>query len=105
MTTTYPPAPADATAFLTDWALDSDEPTATLSRVFHGTARVARGDYDISVTITGTQYADGTVERNIAVGQAATGELDAGLAHALARALIAAAAELDGLVIKEAFNQ
>jgi hypothetical protein len=87
------PAPVDATE-VTEW--DRIFAVNVLHRFFYGTQRGER----VRVGINGYQNGDGSVrERWIQVdGRAVDGqELDAAAARDLARALIAAADELDGL--------
>lgn len=90
-----PPAPADAAEWLCGWTVDSDEPTATLSRVFHGAVREAG---DVDVYVLGTQYASGSVERTVVVRRGTESiEVSPDQALTLARHLVAAADEYDRL--------
>ncbi len=93
------PRPADAVD-VDDWdATNWDDPEDGEGpvRCFSGTRRVVEcnSSDDARVAIDGLQYADGRVERAIRISDAE--DLTSGLAREIARALIAAADEMERL--------
>lgn len=92
------PPPAGATRVWDEWELLKDTGHPDPIRYFYGTARtvyLAAGP-DIEVRIEGIQHSDGRVERAIRVN-GASDVISIAHARGLARALIAAADELDRL--------